>query len=455
MKSIISVLVITAALAGCASYQPLSLSDGPSWKTEIPHIKVPAKNLGFPSLPPHVFNPEAGVLDITDITILAVNNNPDLKLARDDAGIAHAQAFSASLLPDPQLSMSADFKKEPDPGSTKGYTIGPSYDFMALVTHSNLEAAGKHDADKADLNLLWQEWQVIAQARTLYIRLVEGRRLMESLQKMKTLLDPHVLDVERALARGLVTYDVSNSLETSLVDIRKQIADLQKLQNQYSHDLNNLLGLAPSVVVPLKNEVDLPAPNDQAIMDTLAKLPSRRPDLLALRSGFEAQDNRYRAAILAQFPSLNIGITRARDTSNVSSQGFNLSLSIPIFNRNRGNIAIEKATRQRLHDEYQQRVNMAYADVDRLLQDQKLGSAQLRESQARLSDVENQLAQTTSAFKANNVDTLTLVGMEAQRLTKKTEEITLEQNLLEQRAALLSVIGGEVPALSKASTHHE
>lgn len=455
MKSMTSAVVLTFALAGCASYQPLSLSDKASGDTEIAHLKIPVGNLGFPALPPHAFNPGADGLDITDVAILAVSNNPDLKLARDDAGIAYAQAFSASLLPDPQLSMSADFKKEPDPGSTKGYTIGPSYDFMALVTHANLQAAGKHDADKADLNLLWQEWQVISQAHVIYIRLVEGRRLMASLQQMKTLLEPHVLDVERALAKGLVTYDVSNSLASSLADLRKQISDLQKSQNQYSHDLNNLLGLAPSVVVPLKDDVDLPAPNDQAIREALTRLPSRRPDLLALKSGFDAQDNRYRAAILAQFPSLNIGISRARDTSNVSSQGFNVSLSIPIFNRNRGNIAIEKATRQRMHDEYQQRVNMAYADVDRLLRDQELGSAQLLESQARLNEVEHQLAQTTIAFKANNVDTPTLAGMQAQRLSKKTEEITLEQNLLEQRAALLSVIGGEIPAPSKASTHHE
>ncbi len=455
MKSMTSALVLTAVLAGCATYQPLSLSDKPSWKTEIPRIQIPAENLGFPSLPPHAFNPDAGGLDITDVAILAVTNNPDLKLARDDAGIAHAQAFSASLLPDPQLSMSADYKREPDPGSSRGYTVGPSYDFMALVTHANLEGAAKHDATKADLNLLWQEWQVISQARVLYIRLVEGNRLLAALQDMRVLLEPRVLDVERALAKGLVTFDVSNSLETSLFDLRKQISDLKKSQNQYSHDLNNLLGLAPNVVVPLKDDVDLPVPDAAAIKGVLQQLPSRRPDLLALKSGFDAQDNRYRAAILAQFPSLNIGITRARDTSNVSSQGFNVSLSIPIFNRNQGSIAIEIATRQRLRDEYQQRVNVAFADVDRLLRDQELGNEQLQQSRARLKEVESQLSLTTKAFKAHNVDTLTLAGIEAQRLTKKTEEITLEQALLEQRAALLSVIGGEIPAQSKASTYHE
>ena len=40
--------------------------------------------------------------------MLAVANNPDLRVARDDAGVARAQAFAAGLLPDPQISLSAD-----------------------------------------------------------------------------------------------------------------------------------------------------------------------------------------------------------------------------------------------------------------------------------------------------------------------------------------------------------
>lgn len=53
----------------------------------------------------------------------------------------------------------------------------------------------------------------------------------------------------------------------------------------------------------------------------------------------------FGGAVLAQFPALNVGLTRARDTSGLYTVGFGLSLSPPIFNRNRGNIAIEDATR--------------------------------------------------------------------------------------------------------------
>jgi outer membrane protein TolC len=455
MKTLSSTFAFTLLLAGCASYQPLPLQDKPSWQNDIPHLSVAPGQLGFPSLPPHSFAPGADGLDMTDVAILAVVNNPDLLLARDDAGVASAQAFSASLLPDPQLAMSADFKRNLDPGSTRGYTIGPSYDFGSLLTHSTLEKAARHDADKADLNLLWIEWQVIAQSRLLYIRIVEGQHLLDVLTRQRAFLEKRIGQTRQALEEHLITLDVSNSALTALLDVRRQMTDTEKQLNQSRHDLNTLLGLAPTVQVPLKQELLLPAIDRIEVESIMSKLPLRRPDLLALKRGYEAQDSRYRAAIISQFPALNIGLTRARDTSNVSSQGFSVSLSLPVFNRNRGNIAIEKATRQRLHDEYQQRVNAAYADVDRLLNEQDINVRQLMQAREGLQQLERQKAAATQAFTDGNLDALVMMNVDTSLLTKETEAIALEQAALEQRVALLSIIGGELPVNFKEKKRHE
>ena len=47
---------------------------------------------------------------------------------------------------------------------------------------------------------------------------------------------------------------------------------------------------------------------------------------MALQAGYGAQDQRYRAALLAQFPSLNIGLARARDSSDVYSNVLGITL---------------------------------------------------------------------------------------------------------------------------------
>lgn len=448
-------LALPLALSACASYQPLSLQDQPTWKDSIEHVEAAPAQLGFPALPAHAFAPTAAGLDMTDVAILAVLNNPDLKLARADARVSHAQSFAASLLPDPQLAMNADFKLHPDPGSSRGYSIGPSFDFGSLLTHDALHDAAGHEAGKADMNLLWQEWQVIAQARLLYIRIVEGERLQKVLAAQQDFLQTRIVQVRQALAQQLITFDIANTVLIAQQDLQRQSGDLARQQNQARHDLNNLLGLAPDLMVPLQETLDLPDIDRSGVRAILAQLPQRRPDLLALKRGYEAQDQRYRAAIMAQFPALNIGFTRTRDTSNVVSQGFGVTISLPLLNRNRGNIAIEKATRQRLHDEYQQRINSAYADVDRLLREQELDARQIVQLQAGMQQLQTQRANVVAAFHAGNLDTLMLMNMETALLARQTEAIALEQTMLEQRVALLSVIGGELPLTLKDKQTHE
>jgi outer membrane protein TolC len=80
---------------------------------------------------------------------------------------------------------------------------------------------------------------------------------------------------------------------------------------------------------------------------------------------------------MMQFPTIIIGSTHARDTSNISTQSLDIGLSIPIFNGNRGNVAIEDAMCQRFYDEYSSRLSEALSDVDELLVNQGLTWASL------------------------------------------------------------------------------
>ena len=432
-------------LGGCASYQALPLNDQSSLLTHLPALNIDAKQLSLPELATHSFASAPDGLDMTDVAILAVLNNPDLKLARNDAHIAHAQAFSASLLPNPQLAMSGDFMRNPISGSTPAYGIGPTYDFGALLTHSALRKAADADARKTDLSLLWQEWQVIAQARMLFIKLTQGQKLMHILQQQRDDFAQRSQRYQLALQRGLITIETATIALTSLQDVQRQINEGQRQQNQARHDLNALLGLAPDVPVPLQGSAQLPPLDRAQIAATLPHLAQRRPDLIALKYGYAAQDQRYRAAIIAQFPSLVIGLTRSRDNSNVSSQGFNISVSLPIFNQNQGNIAIEQSTRQKLHDEYQQRINVANSDIDRILTEQTINTQQMREINSTLQQLSAQRKKVQGALAAGNVDALVLSNIDTAWLAKQTEQVTLEQAMLEQRVALQTLIGGELP----------
>jgi outer membrane protein TolC len=197
--------------------------------------------------------------------------------------------------------------------------------------------------------------------------------------------------------------------------------------------------------VPLTGAAELPALDEAAVERLMPDLPRRRPDLVALQLGYAAEEMRYRAAILAQFPSFNIGFTRASDTSNIHTIGLGVSLNLPIFSGNRGPIAVERATREQLRAEYEQRVNAADSGIHRILAEQRINHRQLLDVEQGLAELSGAAAKTDAAFKARNIDALAFASLQSALLAKQIERINLEQAILEQRVALQTLAGGELP----------
>lgn len=436
-------LVVPLILAGCVTYRPLRLDDRVTLASSVSHLTVDTKSLPLGLLPPHPFDLSDG-LDMTEVAILAVANNPILKLARDDAGIAHAQAFAAGLLPDPQVSLSRDL---PDSSANQSaFSAALGYDLGSLVTRAARSRAARFESQKTDLNLLWQEWQVVAQARLLFSRSIAQQQLLRWLTENRDLLAERYAKVKAALGEGNYTRD---SLYTTLLawqDASRQLNDLERLQLQTRNDLNALLGLTPEAELRLVPEQVPAVPDEQQAERDLAKLSDRRPDLLALRAGYEAQDARYRQAILGQFPAFGLAFTRARDTSAVYTHGFALSLVLPVLNGNRGNIAVESATRQRVHDEYQIRLNFAYAEVKRLIVDNRLIAAQLEAAEAGMQVMDQTSENAARALKEGLMEVNGYTLLQSSRIAKHIEVTGLQQALLENRIALLVLLGGDLEA---------
>ena len=56
--------------------------------------------------------------------------------------------------------------------------------------------------------------------------------------------------------------------------------------------------------------------------------------------------------MVEQFSRLSVGSTSLRNPTDVRTQSLAITISLPIFDRNQGNIAIEDATREQLRQEY-------------------------------------------------------------------------------------------------------
>ena len=431
-------------LSACAVYHAQPLPSGDSLLTQdaLSRVQIDPAKMPLPELAAHRFDPSTG-FDMEDVAMLAVANNPDLKLARDDLGIAQAQAFSAGLLPDPQVSLSSDYPGAA--GFSRAFSYGLSMDVMAIVTRSANKKSADATVRKTDLGLLWQEWQVVAQARQLFIKARFQDETLPLLEQQAELAHTRYARTAHAASEHNVSADTATAALTAWEDARKQYTDMQHAREQTRHDLNALLGLAPDVELPLAGAATL-EPLDAPTLDAaVAALPKRRPDLIALQAGYEAQEQKYRAAILNQFPSLSVGFTRQRDTSEIYTSGFAINLTLPVFNRNRGNIAIEQATRQHLADEYQNRLNAAYADIAHLRTDSAIAAQQLAQDEAALPALKRAASQAHDAYAAHDIVLGQYVDAQSAALARQVDAATEREALAEQRIALQALLGSAIP----------
>lgn len=434
----ITPLAVAGLLAGCASYHPVPLGQGTDLLREVPALQVDPARLGLPAAPGHTFDPSDG-LDMTEVATLAVVNNPNLKVRRRRADVAQAQLFAAHLLPDPQVSVSTDHPTDHDPALTDAYGLGLSYDITALVTHGARKAAARGHARQVDLALLWREWQVAQRARELYVQVETQIHKRDLLRRTQRLYAQRYARSRAALRAGNLTLDVAGTDLTALMDANSRLGQSERDLDRSRHALKALLGLRPDTRLQLSGleqppgPVALPAGGLSAAIDTLAQ---RRPDLLALRAGYESQEARVRQAILAQFPSVSVGFTRARDTSDVHTTGFGITLNLPIFDGNRGTIAVQRATRAALHQAYQARLDAAYGELDQLHSQGLLIRAQLDRTQARLPSLKAMVKRAAKAYRARDIGALTYLNMQTTLLNKELEVANLRQSLWQNSIAL-------------------
>jgi outer membrane protein, heavy metal efflux system len=382
-----------------------------------------------------------------DAAAIALYSNPALRAIRDRRGLATAQVIQAGILPNPLVSYARDFVTGGDTaGTVTAYNLTAAWEFTALIPFLPKQTAARKNFRSVDLDVAWQEWQIAVNARTAVYRvlgldtqLAEARDATEGLQQsadaMRKAVDAHektVLDLAAA--------------ESASQDSRATMLALEQELEKQRLGLNKILGAEPEMKVVLRGGLVLPtrlAPPPQRELN--ADVEVQRLDLLGLRQGLESQDATVRAAILSQFPKMSVAFVKASDTTNVHTTGFNVAVDIPIFDRNQGVIATERATRQRLRDEYNQRVFEARSDIATAIADIRSLGRQIAAAEEALPLLEKLVSSAQTAVEQRNADVLSYYTARNNLLQKRIQLIKLQEQLLEANTALEIASGRYLP----------
>ncbi len=430
------------ALSACASYTARPLDTHAAAKTDVAELR-------------HA-KPLPARLGIADIERLALDNNPELIAARTQRGLSRAQLRIAGTLPNPVLSAGYQDVLS-GPGTFAALAAGLTQDLKALVTLSSRRHAAQKSAQSVDVTVLWQEWQTVGKARLSAVDLVQGDKQLALLRSNAKLWSERIDRGRQALAQGDATLTTLTPDIAAGSDAQKLSDDFARQQQMRRRDLNLLLGLAPQVMLALTDDVAAPALDAEATLAQLPDLANRRPDLIALQLGYQAQEEKVRGAILAQFPLFSLGYNYARDTSNVRTLGPQLTMDLPVFDRNQGNIAQEQATREQLHAEFNARLIAAKSEVEALLAEQKILHEQLAAKRDLFAAIAPIVTSAENAYRSGDIDARNYVDLVATHNAKQQEILAMQLTLLEQQIAIATLVGVGMPpvALVDAQTNSE
>jgi outer membrane protein, heavy metal efflux system len=434
-------IALSFLLQGCSHYQPKPLTEDTIQQQlqtpTVQQLSVQAAQIKHSLLKPIPFNIQDG-LSPDEAGLLAVLRNPELRAARAKHGIATAQLIQAGLLPNPTLSYNfAALNGGLDQGKVTGFGFGLGWEVTSLITQSNKITAAEAEQQAVDLQIAWQEWQIAQAAKIAVYKLLAYAKQQLLLEEMAQRLESNCTLMQQAAEKGLVTEleRVAAINAKNGVDIRLQALMLQK--NQQQQRLNRALGLKPDEGIKLQKDLTLTdewvAPDYDNLTHDLSK---RRLDLMALQQAYKNQDEQVQIAVLQQFPKISIGFTQTKNNSNYYTVGAGVTVTLPIFDQNQGQISLTEATRQQLFDEYTNRVFQSKADIAELLATITALNMQIQLVHAAIPDLESLVNTYKIAIDAGQVDVLTYYVAWNNYTDKQIELISLQLQLNEARIAL-------------------
>ncbi len=447
-------LVLLGSMAGCKLYHVLPLDQKARSAALAPpdlvRITIGAKDLKHPILKPQAIDLSDG-LSPEEAAILAVLANPDLKAIRDQRALAAAQLLDAGLLPDPVLSLSKDVPVGGnDQGAISAHSMQLSLDLTSLLTRGLRRKAAKAGQQSVDLDVAWQEWQMAEAAKLSVFRLIALAPQVDLTQQTDLALEENLQAIEASTESGAAGLNDLAAARTALDIGRRNALSLKQALDRERQTLNSLLGLLPKTDLILEKvriqRAWTALPSEEELVQGL----DQRLDLVALEKGYESEDARLRLAVWSQFPSIGISLSRARDTSNVVTQGTGVALSLPLFNRGLGAVAIERATRQQLFDQYASRLQHARSDLAQIWADMNSVRSMILAVERAMPAIEAQAQASEAAFRDGHLDLLSKNQARIALLSQKSVLASLQANLDELGVALEIASGRILPSSENA-----
>lgn len=338
------------------------------------HMNIPTVKPVFPHMGKAQEQAKGPLVPLASLQQIATENNPTLRQAEAEIRAAKARQQQAGLYPNPTVGYTGD---EVRGGSTGGGKQG-FFVSQPIVTSAKLGKSRKIFSEEvrlAEVEAEEQKMRVENAVRIGFYRVLAAQEMLEAKRDLARIAEDNA-ETERRL-RNTGQADESEVLQAEIEARRMQMA-VRVQENTLRQEGRSLTAVVGKSDMPLQTvegnlEADLPQLNEEQVIEAIAKespavriaaISTNRAQAVLVRAKAEpVPDLQLRAGAVYSGEQLG-GINRSIGWEGIAEVG----VTLPIWNRNQGNIAA------------------AQREIDRAQKEEKRVELTLRERAAAMMD---------------------------------------------------------------------
>lgn len=462
----LSLVIVAGVLAGCASFHPRPL-EAPRVEARFrsrsltdPGLRAYVEsNLSrpLPSFPPRVW-------DLSLLTLVAFYYNPNLDVARARLGVARAGIITAGALPNPSLGFRPGYNADAAAGVSP-WILGFTLDLpvTAALRRGYRISQAEELTDAARLQLAEVGWRVRRRLRAALVDYLVARRRVDLWRQEEQERAAAAALLERRLAVGEAARPEVESARAAVLDTEANLRAAQGRVQEGRAALAAALGLPVSALGKARFTLpglDAPPTAEQASPARVQRAGLlNRLDVRRALTEYAAAQDALRLEVARQYPSLHLGPGYQWDQGE-NKFFLGLSITLPLFNRNRGPIAAAAARRRAAAARFlalQARVIAETEKAEPLYRAALEELAQARQS-LHLSEVRENAVRR--ALAVGQSDRLDLIRARVRRTRAARAELRALRKTQEALGALEDAVqaplggGAPGPVLSESSPRH-
>ena len=379
---------------------------------------------------------------------------------RCNISIADAAIIQAKVLNNPTIGMSGiNFW---NPNAAREVEVTPNSFGNRIVFSVELEqlirTAGKRrkfvDMEKVSKDIAVQEFEAFllnlkTELKTILHETVYLQSYLNIIKKQQETIENLVQVYKSQTLHGNIAKSELIRLQSSLIELETEANETRTEVNKQYKEIKSLLNINPSTEIVITAEISVPVknPDELSLTDLLEMAKSSRPEFLLSDLNVKYHEKQLVYEKAQRLPDISLSVNYDRYGGVWKNfVGIGISLDIPVFNRNQGNIKMAKLNLEQSNYNADYQKNAIQQEVAECYNNYKMNYLFYKKLMDNdfSEDLDSMLEVYSRNFLQKNINMLEYIDFMYAYKTTKQAILTAKKNLETSFAELQCSVNNEI-----------